>query len=139
MGFDDLDDLLGVDDELEAAFRELDAQIQLDALRRDAPRGASKKGSRPEPKGSKPDTRGATPDPLADLKSALDGQERPAKGGRSAERSKPAEGRDQAPKARYLVVVCPSCGAKNRVPLDRLRERLPICGRCKTDLSFTRS
>ena len=31
MGFDDLDDLLGVDDELEAAFRELDAQIQLDA------------------------------------------------------------------------------------------------------------
>jgi thioredoxin 2 len=28
---------------------------------------------------------------------------------------------------------CPSCGAKNRVPKQRLAER-PVCGRCKTPL-----
>jgi thioredoxin 2 len=34
------------------------------------------------------------------------------------------------------LIRCPSCGAKNRVPLDKLREALqPICGRCKAPLS----
>lgn len=32
-----------------------------------------------------------------------------------------------------LHVVCPSCGAVNRVPLDRL-EAAPSCGRCKAAL-----
>src|SRR5712692_3153521 len=34
------------------------------------------------------------------------------------------------------VITCPSCGAHNRVPAEKLREGLePICGRCKTALS----
>ena len=33
---------------------------------------------------------------------------------------------------------CPSCGASNRVPAEKLREGLePICGRCKTPLSVS--
>ena len=33
------------------------------------------------------------------------------------------------------VITCPSCGANNRVPAERLREGLqPVCGRCKTPL-----
>ena len=31
---------------------------------------------------------------------------------------------------------CPACGANNRVPAEKLSERLaPVCGRCKTPLS----
>jgi thioredoxin 2 len=34
------------------------------------------------------------------------------------------------------VMKCPSCGANNRVPAEKLREGLePVCGRCKTLLS----
>jgi len=33
-----------------------------------------------------------------------------------------------------IVISCPTCAAKNRIPRDRLDER-PICGRCKTPLS----
>jgi len=34
------------------------------------------------------------------------------------------------------LIRCPSCGATNRVPLEKIAERLkPICGRCKTSLS----
>jgi thioredoxin 2 len=34
------------------------------------------------------------------------------------------------------VIKCPACGAKNRVPEDKLRAGLePVCGRCKTPLS----
>lgn len=34
------------------------------------------------------------------------------------------------------LIRCPSCGATNRVPLDKLRQHLePVCGRCKTPLS----
>lgn len=32
-----------------------------------------------------------------------------------------------------LNIVCPSCGATNRVPVDRL-EQAPVCGRCKQKL-----
>jgi thioredoxin 2 len=32
-----------------------------------------------------------------------------------------------------MQLVCPSCGAKNRVPEDRLAED-PLCGRCGTGL-----
>jgi thioredoxin 2 len=34
------------------------------------------------------------------------------------------------------LIRCPSCGATNRVPLEKIAQRLkPICGRCKTPLS----
>jgi len=34
------------------------------------------------------------------------------------------------------IIVCQSCGAKNRVPVDKLREGLtPICGQCKIELT----
>lgn len=32
-----------------------------------------------------------------------------------------------------IMVKCPRCGAKNRVPRERINQR-PICGRCKTPL-----
>ena len=33
---------------------------------------------------------------------------------------------------------CPACGASNRVPAEKLSERLaPVCGRCKTPLSVS--
>ena len=37
------------------------------------------------------------------------------------------------PAAVSLHIVCPSCGAKNRVPRERLGEA-PDCGRCGTPL-----
>lgn len=33
-----------------------------------------------------------------------------------------------------LIVTCPGCGAKNRIPENRLSEG-PVCGRCKTPLA----
>jgi thioredoxin 2 len=34
------------------------------------------------------------------------------------------------------LIRCPSCGATNRVPSEKIAQRLkPICGRCKTPLS----
>jgi thioredoxin 2 len=34
-----------------------------------------------------------------------------------------------------LLMRCPSCGATNRVPPERLRQgQAPVCGRCKTPL-----
>ena len=32
------------------------------------------------------------------------------------------------------IVVCPNCGAKNRVDLSKAGDRQPVCGRCKTPL-----
>src|SRR5262249_61890099 len=33
------------------------------------------------------------------------------------------------------IITCSACGAKNRVPIDRVREGLkPICGQCKSEL-----
>jgi thioredoxin 2 len=33
------------------------------------------------------------------------------------------------------IIQCPACGAKNRVPSEKLREGLePVCGRCKQSL-----
>lgn len=34
------------------------------------------------------------------------------------------------------IIRCPHCGAKNRVPIDRLRQN-PICGRCHKPLSLS--
>jgi len=34
------------------------------------------------------------------------------------------------------LIRCPSCGAMNRVPMDKVAQHLqPICGRCKTPLA----
>src|SRR4029453_9700826 len=34
------------------------------------------------------------------------------------------------------LIRCPSCGATNRVPLEKIMQGLqPVCGRCKTALS----
>lgn len=35
-----------------------------------------------------------------------------------------------------MNLVCPSCGATNRVPDERLDDQ-PVCGRCKTELMDT--
>ncbi len=36
------------------------------------------------------------------------------------------------------VITCPSCGANNRVPVEKLRERLqPVCGQCKSPLTVS--
>ena len=32
-----------------------------------------------------------------------------------------------------IIVVCPHCGAKNRVPENRIKEH-PVCGRCRQPL-----
>jgi len=37
-----------------------------------------------------------------------------------------------------VIVLCNRCGAKNRVPKDRLRER-PVCGKCRAPLSLSHS
>ncbi len=40
--------------------------------------------------------------------------------------------------AQALVISCPACGAKNRVPAERLDQGLqPVCGRCKAPLALT--
>ncbi len=33
-----------------------------------------------------------------------------------------------------MQIVCPSCGTKNRVPVERLGDQ-PVCGRCATALA----
>jgi thioredoxin 2 len=36
-----------------------------------------------------------------------------------------------------LLIRCPSCGATNRVPPEKITQRLkPVCGRCKTTLTL---
>ena len=36
------------------------------------------------------------------------------------------------------VITCPSCGANNRVAVEKLRQGLePVCGRCKTPLPLS--
>jgi thioredoxin 2 len=35
-----------------------------------------------------------------------------------------------------IIVTCSKCGAKNRIPKGRLGEK-PVCGKCRTPLSFT--
>ncbi len=142
MSFDDLDDLLNGEDELEAAFRELDAKIKMDEMRakRGPSRGrASTSKGRTSSSSGKAERRSGhgkaarAKDPLADLKAAFDGAASP----KQSAAPKPKPSKSEGP--RYVVVVCPSCSTKNRVSLGRLRTRLPICGRCKTDLSFERT
>lgn len=115
MGIDDLDDILNTTDELEARFRELESQVELDALRAEAE--AELQGRRrPSPPPDPGPTREA--DPLAAMKARLDS--------------------DGPARVRYMTVLCPSCAAKNRVPLDRVRHQQPMCGACRTDLAYAR-
>jgi thioredoxin 2 len=38
------------------------------------------------------------------------------------------------------VIVCSACGAKNRVPLEKIRQGLaPVCGKCKKPLPVSAS
>ena len=39
--------------------------------------------------------------------------------------------------AENAIVVCDSCGTKNRIPLDRM-DQSPLCGRCKRPLGRQR-
>lgn len=32
-----------------------------------------------------------------------------------------------------MIITCPGCGTKNRIPEDRLKDR-PICGKCRSPL-----
>jgi thioredoxin 2 len=41
------------------------------------------------------------------------------------------------PSGRALEITCSGCGATNRVPVDRLKQR-PVCGRCKDPLALDR-
>ena len=66
-------------------------------------------------------------DLTTDLKSAFETPESP----------EAPEARSKA-RARFMVVVCQECDAKNRVPLKKLRTQLPVCGACKRDLAFWR-
>jgi thioredoxin 2 len=36
------------------------------------------------------------------------------------------------------LIPCPACGAKNRIPAEKIRKGLqPVCGRCKTPLTIS--
>jgi hypothetical protein len=124
MSSDDIDDLDDIIDprkaELEARFRELEYEAEIERLREQGGGGpAPRPGA--EPGGAPPDAEpGPDPgveDPLSDLKAAVDGS-------REVER--------------YLLVVCPGCGARNRMSLTRVRTANPICGGCKGDLAVIR-
>jgi len=115
--FDPLDDRQA---ELEARFRELERDAEIERLRA--------QGGAPREKGQG----GATPgrgseasDPLAEMKERLD---------RDPEEA-PTEAKEGE---RFLLVLCPKCQAKNRMSLTKVRTGSPICGGCRSSLSFAR-
>lgn len=114
---DDLDDdpLADRSAELEARFRELERDAEIEKLR--AQQGGSPGDGTSAPPRARPVP--GSEDPLAKMKAALDGEEQP-----DAER--------------YLLVLCPSCNAKNRMSLTKVRTQNPICGGCRASLAFTR-
>ena len=70
----------------------------------------------------RPDMRvSATKDPLQALKEQLDST--------STESPRPAT-------QRYVLLTCPSCKAKNRTALEKLRRMEPNCGGCSENLTF---
>ena len=114
---DDLDDLL--DDgraELEARFQELEREAEIESMRQESGRSATPP-DRATPDAEDGEPKGSEADPLSEMKDALDSDEE---------------------LERYLLVLCPGCGAKNRMSLTRVRTAKPICGRCRKDLSFTK-
>ena len=107
----DPDDLLDDDArkaDLEARFRELEREEELERLRKG---GGSKKRS------STSAGSNTGPDDLSDMKAQLD---------------------DDAEPERFVLLLCPHCEAKNRTSLTKVRTRLPRCGGCHKPLSFTR-
>lgn len=119
---DDYDELTTRID-LEARFRELEAEAEIERMggrraerrpgARDAgaQRGASQRASRAD-------------DPLADLKAQFERSSARAAGVGAKEPIDP-----------WVIVLCPSCQAKNRTPLARLRRADPICGACGRTLA----
>lgn len=113
----DPDDVFDADDPIdgerarvEARFRELERDEELRRMRGGPAPDAAAAGSG-EP--------GA--DDLAGMKAALGGEDE-----RAAD-----------PGERYVVLLCPSCAAKNRTSLTRVRHSLPRCGACKKPLWFS--
>ncbi len=114
---DDLDDLLdGRKAEVEDRFRELEHEEEIERLR--AKTGAPPRRPSPETQAPAGQAGAGGDDPLADLKAAVDGS---------------------GEVERYLLVECPHCQGKNRVPVSKLRRANPVCGRCKKELSFIKS
>lgn len=110
---DDFQDPLGDEAaELEARFRKLEQDAEMDDLRRKA--GVPDPSPQQAPSEDAPS---AGPDPLSDLKAALDSDE---------------------PMERYMLVICPGCGGKNRVSMTKVRTGDPVCGRCKAPLATTK-
>ncbi len=106
---DDFIDPLGDEAaELEARFRAMEEEADLDDLRRRA-------GVAPGPSdvGSGADAP-IGPDPLSDLKAAID---------------------NDGPVETYLLAICPACQTKNRISMTRVRTGEPVCGKCKEKLA----
>lgn len=114
---DDLDDILNPRKaEIEARFRELEYEEEIEQLRRRSGSASPHvdEAPSPPPHGQGP----AVEDPLAHMKAAV-------------------EGRTEL--ERYLLVTCPHCGVRNRMSLSRVRTKNPICGGCKEDLAVPRT
>ena len=122
-----MDELLRTSEELEARFRDLESQMELDEIEAEVAREKRRRGTTEASRtGDKdaPQSGESVNDPLADLKSAFETPEPP---------EAPSKAR-----ARFMVMICQECDAKNRVPLKKLRTQLPVCGACKRDLAFWR-
>lgn len=127
MSTDDLDDYIdGRREELEARFRELEAEAEIADLKRRAGK-LHTPGSEPAAAAANPD------DDLAGMKAALD-HEQAAEA--AQEQSDPDPQAEPGPL--YLMVLCPHCEAKNRMLLKKARTMNPVCGGCKEDLAFAR-
>lgn len=121
---DDLDDFLnGNRADLEARFRELEQEAEIERIRQESgapPPPKERDRSAERDRGQSEQGEGGGPsggDPLSEMKAALD-----------------SDGELE----RYLLVICPHCDAKNRMSLTKVRSMTPVCGRCKQELSFTK-
>jgi hypothetical protein len=117
---DDLDDFLnGNRADLEARFRELEQEAEIERIRQEsgAPPPKDRDRSVAPEDGRAEQGEGSGGDPLSEMKAALD---------------------SDAELERYLLVICPSCDAKNRMSLTKVRTMTPVCGRCKKELAFTK-
>jgi hypothetical protein len=123
--FDPLDDRQA---ELEARFRELERDAEIERLRAQggAPREKGQGSATREKGGATPRGGSEATDPLAEMKQRLD---------RDPADAAPVDSEEGE---RFLLVLCPSCQAKNRMSLTRVRTGTPICGGCRAPLSFAR-
>lgn len=105
--------------ELEAKFRELEYEEEIRKMK-------SRSGSTNRASDSKRNTsKTNADDPLAAMKDKLNSTD-------DAQKTK-----DDS--KLFVLVLCTSCHAKNRVDLDRLRNAAPVCGSCKKALAFAKS